>query len=78
MLRSVENKLQPPDYEWVAQVSLLRPGCFGQDICEEKPRSQKRDLGHPPNIRLRHFHLLRLAEDHRYFGRDANVALCID
>jgi hypothetical protein len=34
----------------VAQVSILRPGCSGRIICEEKPRSQNRDLGHPLNI----------------------------
>jgi hypothetical protein len=38
--------------EWVAHVSLLRPGFlgWGETICEEKPRSQKRDLGHPLNV----------------------------
>src|SRR5271165_3762213 len=34
--------------EWVAQVSLFRPGYSGQDpFVSRKPRSQKRDLGHP-------------------------------
>jgi hypothetical protein len=37
--------------EWVAQVSLLRPGCSGlAPICEEKPRSHNRDLGHPLKV----------------------------
>jgi hypothetical protein len=35
--------------EWVAQVSILRPGFPDQGHCEEKPRSQNRDLGHPLN-----------------------------
>jgi hypothetical protein len=29
MTSPVEMTLQPPDNEWVAQVSLLRPGCAG-------------------------------------------------
>jgi hypothetical protein len=42
--------------KWVAQVSIFRPGCSGQDHCEEKPRSQKRDLGHPLKVwSLQHF-----------------------
>jgi hypothetical protein len=50
-------KLQPPDFEWVAQVSLLRPGFLLRNRSYRTPRSQKRELGHPLNIRPRHFHL---------------------
>jgi hypothetical protein len=41
-------KMLRTNVEWVAQVSILRPGLFGCDpFCEEKPRSQNRDPGHP-------------------------------
>jgi hypothetical protein len=33
---------------WVAQVSILRPGCCGQHRRRGEPSSPKRDLGHPP------------------------------
>ena len=36
--------------EWVAQVSLLRPGCSGQDPFAEKTQVSKRDLGHPIEV----------------------------
>jgi len=42
------------EWEWVAQVSLLRPGVFRLGpLCEEKPRSQKRDLGHPLKVGIK-------------------------
>jgi hypothetical protein len=40
-------KIAQLNNEWVAQVSLLRPGCSGMTDSEEKTRSQNRDLGHP-------------------------------
>jgi hypothetical protein len=58
-VRSVEKKLQSPRLEWVARVSILRPGfLFAKWVAAEKPRSQNRDLGHPLNIRPQHFQLL--------------------
>ena len=56
-VRSLENPLQPPDFEWVAQVSLLRPGCSGQDpFARETQVSKTATLGHLSlNIRPCHF-----------------------
>jgi hypothetical protein len=52
-------KLQPPDLEWVAQVSLLRPGFLPANghsrSTPVKSESQRRDTGHPLNVRLRRF-----------------------
>ncbi len=31
-----KNKLQRPDFKWVAQVSLLRPGCSGRSHSSRK------------------------------------------
>jgi len=45
-----EGDLAGTNVEWVAQVSLLRPEVIPpRPICEGKPGSQKRDLGHPLN-----------------------------
>jgi hypothetical protein len=52
--------LQPLRFEWVAQVSLLRPGFIPVTGSTETPRSQQRDLGHPLNIRPRHAGAKRL------------------
>jgi hypothetical protein len=48
--------------EWVAQVSILGPGFSGlATICEEKPRSQNRDLSHTLKVwRL----VFRQSEEH--------------
>jgi hypothetical protein len=43
--------------EWVAQVSIFRPGFSRQIGSTETPRSQNRDLGHPLILRPRHFPL---------------------
>jgi hypothetical protein len=46
----MKMKMARTNIEWVAQVSLLRPGCSVGPISQEKPRSQKRDLGHPLKV----------------------------
>ena len=53
------------------QVSLLRPGFSGITISSEKPRSQRRDLGHPLNAFVSLiFILLDGPKAHGYSGRD--------
>jgi hypothetical protein len=45
------------DFEWVAQVSLLKPGfLLAKGVLAGTPRSQKQTLGHPLNFRPRSFH----------------------
>jgi hypothetical protein len=43
-------KMARTNLEWVAQVSLLRPGCSGRTDFSGETRSQKRDLGHPLKV----------------------------
>jgi len=54
----LSKMMQTPYFEWVA------PGFLLATVLTGTPRSQNRDLGHPRNIRARHFHLLRWPQVH--------------